>query len=91
MGARKDDITGNQRAQIAMEMLASYRPYGKVSQLGEKYTVSRQTIYTIAASGKALLDQQMAPGPHGARVEGKIVRVDRERVERSTVKGFKMQ
>jgi hypothetical protein len=85
MGARKDDITGNQRAQIAMEMLASYRPYGKVVQLAEEYTVSRQTIYTIAASGKSILDQQMAPGPHGARVGGNIVRVDRERVERSTV------
>jgi hypothetical protein len=85
VGARKDDITGNQRAQIAMEMLASYRPYGKVRQLAEKYTVSRQTIYTIAASGKALLDEWMAPGPHGARVGGNIVRVDRERVERSTV------
>jgi hypothetical protein len=85
VGARKDDITGNQRAQIVMEMLPSYRPYGKVSQLAEKYTVSRQTIYTIAANGKALLDQQMAPGPHGARVGGNIVCVDRERVERSTV------
>lgn len=68
-----------------MEMLPTYRPYGKVSQLAERYTVSRQTIYTIAARGKALLDQQMAPGPHGASIGGNLVRVDRERVERSTL------
>jgi hypothetical protein len=85
MGARRDDITGSERAQIAQEMLPSYRPDGKVSQLAEQYSVSRQTIYAIAASGKALLEQQMAPGPHGARVGGNMVRVDRERVERSTV------
>ena len=36
MGARKDDITGHERAQIAMEMLASYRPYGKVTELAKQ-------------------------------------------------------
>jgi hypothetical protein len=85
MGARKDHITGKDRAQIAIETLASYRPYGKVTQLAEKYKVSRQTIYTVAASGRALLDQGMDPGPYGAKVIRKMVRVDRGHVERSTI------
>jgi hypothetical protein len=85
MGARKDHITGMDRAQIAIETLATYRPYGKVSRLAEKYQVSRQTIYTVAAKGKALLEQGMEPGAHGAVVKRKMVRVDQEHVERSTL------
>ena len=56
MGSRKGHITGKDRAQIAIEMLPSYRPYGKVSQLAGKYEVSRQTIYTVATHAKAILD-----------------------------------
>ena len=85
MGARKDDITGSERAQIAMEMLPSYRPYGKVSELAKQYQVSRQTIYTLGRGGKALLEQAMEPGPHGAQACAQVVRVDAQRVERSTV------
>ncbi len=85
MGARKDHITGKDRAQIAIEMLPSYRPYGKVSQLAGKYEVSRQTIYKVAAHAKTILDQELEPGPHGARVIEKRVSVNREHVERSTV------
>ena len=85
MGARKDHITGKERAQIAIEMMPSYRPYGKVSQLAGKYEVSRQTIYTVATHAKAILDQGLEPGPHGARVIEKRVSVNREHVERSTV------
>lgn len=85
MGARRDNITGIERAQIAIETLASYRPYGKVTQLAKKYKVTRQAIYTMAASGKALLDQGMEPGPHGAKVKRKMVSVNREHIERSTV------
>ena len=85
MGTRKDDITGMERAQIAIEMLPSYRPYGMVSQLARKHVISRQSIYRIAGKGKALLSQGMEPGPHGARIGEKSVRVSREHVERSTV------
>ncbi len=85
MGARKDHITGIERAQIAIEMLPSYRPYGTVSQLKQKYEISRQAIYKIAEKGKALLSQGMEPGRHGARIVEKSVRVNREHVERSTV------
>jgi hypothetical protein len=56
-----------------------------VSELAKHYQVSRQTIYTLAGRGKALLEQVMAPGAHGAQVKPQVVHVDRERVERGTV------
>ena len=85
MGARRDNITGMERAQIAMEVMPSHRQRGVVSQLAREFSVSRQTIYTIAAEGKARLNQAMEPGAHGAKVSQKMIRIDREHVERSTV------
>ena len=85
MGARRDNITGKERAQIAMEVMPSHRQRGVVSQLAREFAVSRQTIYTIAAVGKAILSRAMEPGAHGAKVSQKMMRVDREHVERSTV------
>ena len=85
MGARKDHITGMERAQIAIEMLPSYRAYGTVTQLKQKYEISRQAIYKIAEKGKELLSHGMEPGGHGARIVEKSVRVSREHIERSTV------
>ncbi len=85
MGARRDNITGIERAQIAMEVMPTHRQHGVVSQLAREHKVSRQTIYNIAAVGKAVLNRAMEPGAHGAKVSQKMMRVDREHVERSTV------
>jgi hypothetical protein len=85
MGTRRDDITGMERAQIAIEVLPPYRPQGLVTDLAQAHGVSRQTIYTIAAAGKALLEAEMQPGPHGPYPATKEVRVDRNRLARSTV------
>jgi hypothetical protein len=85
VGTRKDHIMGHDRAQIAMEMLASYRPYGMVTQLAHHYQMSRQAIYRITAKAKVFLDQAMTPGGHGAQVCPQQVRIDRERVARSTL------
>ena len=48
MGARRNDITGMERAQIAIEAMPKYRPYGTVTHLAKEHQVSRQTIYKIA-------------------------------------------
>lgn len=85
MGTRRDDITGMTRAQIAIEVLPQYRPHGLVSNLAQTYRVSRQTIYNIAAAGKALLESEMEPGRHGPYPAEKDVRVDRDRLVRSTI------
>lgn len=85
MGTRRDDITGMERVRIAIEVLPPYRPQGLVTELARTYQVSRQTIYTIAATGKAWLEAVLQPGRHGPSPVAKEVRVDRERLERSTV------
>ena len=85
MGTRRDDITGMDRAQIAIEVLPPYRPHGRISELARTYQVSRQTIYTIAAAGKALLEGELQPGRHGPCPVVKDVCVDRNRLERSTL------
>ena len=85
MGTRRDDITGMERAQIAIEVLPAYRPRGLVTEMARTRSVSRQTIYAIAAAGRALLEAEMQPGRHGPYAAEKDVRVDRNRLERSTV------
>jgi len=74
-----------ERAQIAIQVLPSYRPRGLVTELARSHQVSRQTIYAIAASGKAVLEAEMQPGRHGPVPVEKKVCVDRNRLERSAV------
>lgn len=85
MGARKDHITGKERAQIAMEAMPTSRPHGTVTKLSRAYEVSRQTIYKISERGRAILLQHMEPKPHGPQVVEKVVKVNRERLARSAV------
>jgi hypothetical protein len=85
MGTRRNDITGMERAQIAIQVLPPYRPHGLVTALAQTHGVSRQTIYTIAATAKTCLEAKMQPGPHGPCPAEKDVRVDRNRLKRSTL------
>jgi hypothetical protein len=85
MGTRRDDITGMERAQIAIEVMSPYRPQGLVTELAQAYGISRQTAYNIAAAGKGLLEREMQPGRHGPTPVEKDVRVDRNLLVRSTI------
>ncbi len=85
MGARRDDITSSQRAQIAIEVLFPHRLWGTVSRLAERYEISRQTVYEIAATGERVLVTGLKPMPHGPQPTEKVVWVDRNRLVRSTV------
>jgi len=85
MGARRDNITGMDRAQIAMDVLPSYRRYGLVTELARAHRISRQTVYAIAAVGKRVLENGMQPGGHGPHPMERSIRVDGNRLERSTV------
>lgn len=85
MGTRRDDITSNQRAQIAIEVLYPDRPWGTVTRLAKEHDVSRQTIYDIADAGEQVLVTGLEPGPHGPQPEGKTVWIDRNRLVRSVV------
>lgn len=85
MGARRNDITSEQRAQIAIEVLSSRRTWGKVSELAETYAVSRKTVYEIATKGEQVLRTGLQPGPPGPPKSDKLIRVDRNRLVRGSV------
>jgi len=85
VGTRRDNITGKERAEIAMEVMPTSRPHGTITRLAREYAVSRQTIYTISGMGRDVLLQNMAPGQHGPKPEEKVVLVNKDRLERSTV------
>lgn len=85
MGTRRDDITSEQRAQIAIEMLAPGRSYGTVKQLSQSYVVSRQTVYNLATKGWQVLQQGMQPGPRGPHWDEKTITVDVNRLRRGSV------
>jgi len=85
VGTRRDNITGKERAEIAMEVMPTSRPHGTVTRLAREHAVSRQTIYTISEVGRDLLLQNMAPGQHGPQPEKKVVEVNRDRLARSAV------
>ena len=85
MPTRRDDITSDQRAQIAIAMLAPGRVQGTVKQLSQSYVVSRQTVYNIAAKGEEVLRQGMQPGPHGPHWEEKTITVNANRLRRGSV------
>lgn len=85
MGARRDDITGSQRGQMAVEVLFPQRPRGTVTRLAQEHRISRQAVYEIAAAGERVLTLGLEPGPHGPQPAEKTVEVDRNRLVRGTV------
>lgn len=85
MGTRRDDISSEQRAQIAITMLAPGRSPEAAKQLSQSYVVSRQTVYKIAAKGEAVLRQGLQPGPHGPHRDKKTITVDVNRLRRGSV------
>jgi len=86
VGARRNDITSSQRAQIAVDVLSAHRLWGTVSQLAGRYNISRQTVYEIASAGEQVLVTGLEPGSHGPAPAEKTVRIDRNRLVRGTVK-----
>jgi hypothetical protein len=85
MGARRDDITSEQRMQIVIEVLATHRSYGTVTQLAQSYAVSRQTVYKLAAKGQQVLCKGLEPGPRGRHLGGNMIQVSRNRLVRGSV------
>jgi hypothetical protein len=85
VGARRDDITGTQRAQISVEVLNSKRAWGTVTNLATEYAISRQMVYEIAAKGERVLTEGLEPEPHGPQPKEKTIFVDRNRLVRGAV------
>ena len=85
MGKRRDDITNEARAQIALGVLAPDRQYGEVTRLAEDHGVSRQTVYEMARKGAAVLLAGLTPGAHGPVPQPHDLNVDQNRLLRSIV------
>jgi len=85
VGARRDDITGTERAQIAIAVLNDDRGWGTVTDFAAEYAISRQTVYKIAAAGEQVLIDGLEPGPHGPQPREKTICVDRNRLVRGAV------
>jgi hypothetical protein len=85
VGARRDDITGSQRARIAIEVLHTDREWGTASRLAREYEVTRKTIYDIRDTAEQLLQIGLEPGPHGPCPAEQTIRVDRNRLARGTL------
>jgi hypothetical protein len=75
-------MSNEQRMQIALEVLAPDRGYGRVSEVAMANGVSRQTVYEIARRGQAALLNGLEPGGHGPGVRGQTIEVDRNRLAR---------
>jgi hypothetical protein len=85
VGARRDDITSQERTQIAITVLSPDRAHGTISRLATQYAISRQTIYTLAAQAEQMLLTGMTPQGHGPMVTERTVPVDRNRLARGVV------
>jgi hypothetical protein len=85
VGARRDDITGTERAQIAIAVLNNKRDWGVVTDLAAQYALSRQTLYHIAAAGKQVLINGLEPEPHGPQPREKAISVSRNRLVRGAI------
>ena len=85
MGTRRDDITSEQRAQIALAMLTKGRSSETVKALGDSYRVSRQTLYALAAKGRQVLGQGLQPSRPGPQPVEKTIKVEANRLRRGSV------
>jgi len=85
VGIRRNDITSEQRAQIALAMLTKGRSSETVKALRDSYRVSRQTLYELAAKGRQVLAQGLQPGGYGPQSVEKTVRVEANRLRRGSV------
>jgi hypothetical protein len=85
MGARRDDMPVQQRMQLALAVLAPHRPHGAITHLARTAGVSRQTIYTLAASAEQLLRRHLAPGSHGPVLPTPTIQVNPNRLRRASL------
>lgn len=82
MGIRRDDITGEDRVQIALSVLSPDRTHGTVTHLANFWELSRSSIYTMTDKFRNKLFQLLEPGRHGPDSK-RNVEVDRNRIVRA--------
>lgn len=86
MSCRRDDITGEVRAQIALQCLASQgRRDGIRQELAAKHKLSRQSISRIERQARTALAEILEPKAHGPVGKVRRVIVTPDHVERSVL------
>jgi len=85
MGARRNDITVSERAQMVIKVLNPERKAGMIPELAGDYGLSRQSIYKIAEKGEKVLLEYLKPAGHGPQPAAKMVEVNRNRLIRSSL------
>ena len=86
MAARRHDITGVDRAHIALEYwTARGKRDGTPQQMAEQYGITRQSVHSIERKARAMLPIVLEPGPHGRHPAEKTILVDRNCLVRGTV------
>ncbi len=83
MGIRRDDISADERTQIALAILSPKRSYGEVTDLANLYHLSRKSIYAIANRAYEVLLKLLKPEGHGPQPKETLITVDRNRVVRA--------
>jgi hypothetical protein len=71
--------------QIGITVLSAQREWGAITQFAQKYKLSRQAVYAIGIHVKNVLLNGLQPGPHGPHPAEPVIRVDRNRLVRSTL------
>ena len=86
MAVRRDDLTGDERADIALRCWAARgKRAGRVQELAEEYHISRQSVNNIERKGRARLSEILKPGHHGPRPPSHSIEVTPEQLRRSCV------
>lgn len=86
MAARRNDLTGADRAEIVKEYWAVQgKRDGTVQRLAEKYHISRQTVTNLGRQACEVLPLILEPGRHGPTSETHTVEVTRERLTRGCI------
>lgn len=86
MGIRRDDLTGEERAEIALRCWAARgKRDGTVQELAEAYNISRQSVNKIERKGREGLSDMLKPGRHGPTPQSHSIEVTRDHLRRSCV------
>lgn len=86
MAARRDDISGTDRARIALECLAARgKRDGTVNRIAKEYGITRKSVNNIVNKACEVLPLTLEPGPHGRAPVEKTIPVNRNRLVRNTV------
>ncbi len=86
MAVRRDDLTGDERAEIALRCWAARgKRDGTVQDLAEEYNISRQSVNNIERKGREGLSDMLEPGRHGPTPQSHSIEVTRDHLKRSCV------